>query len=101
MSRAEIRTTGRDGDSARRTSQGQQTSEAVLAAAAKIAAAEGLDQVSMRRLSRAAGMSKSGIYAHFRSKEELQLATIEHFYEVFEAEVLRSRASRGSVPCSE
>lgn len=43
----------------------------------------------MRRLAAAVGMSKSGLYAHFASKEELQLATIEHFSEVFEGMVLR------------
>ncbi len=43
----------------------------------------------MRRLASAVGMSKSGLYAHFASKEELQLATIEHFAEVFEEKVLR------------
>lgn len=43
----------------------------------------------MRRLASAVGMSKSGLYAHFRSKEELQLATIEHVGEVFEERVLR------------
>ena len=43
----------------------------------------------MRRLASAVGMSKSGLYAHFRSKEELQLATIEHAREIFEEKVLR------------
>ncbi len=43
----------------------------------------------MRRLASAVGMSKSGLYAHFSSKEELQLATIEHVGEVFEEKVLR------------
>jgi len=43
----------------------------------------------MRRLASAVGMSKSGLYAHFASKEELQLTTIEHVCEVFEEKVLR------------
>ena len=43
----------------------------------------------MRRLASAVGMSKSGLYAHFASKEELQLATIRHVLEVFEAKVVR------------
>lgn len=43
----------------------------------------------MRRLASAVGMSKSGLYAHFASKEELQLATIRHFLDVFEAKVVR------------
>jgi AcrR family transcriptional regulator len=43
----------------------------------------------MRRLASAVGMSKSGLYAHFASKEELQLATIRYFLDVFEAKVVR------------
>lgn len=42
----------------------------------------------MRRLARAVGISKSGLYAHFASKEELQLATIDHVRDVFEAKVV-------------
>ena len=42
-----------------------------------------------RQLARATGMSKSGLYAHFGSKLELQLATIEAARETFVAEVLR------------
>lgn len=41
----------------------------------------------MRALASAVGISKSGLYAHFASKEDLQLATIEHVREVFEAKV--------------
>ena len=47
----------------------------------------------MRPLASAVGMSKSGLYAHFESKEELQLATIEHALGVFEANVLQGPAS--------
>jgi AcrR family transcriptional regulator len=46
----------------------------------------------MGRLASAVGMSKSGLYAHFASKEELQLATISHFLDVFNAEVLEDPA---------
>ncbi len=42
----------------------------------------------MGRLSSAVGMSKSGLYAHFESKEELQVATVEHAVAVFDEEVL-------------
>ena len=42
----------------------------------------------MRRLAAEVGMSKSGLYAHFASKEELQLATIEHVCGVFQSKVL-------------
>lgn len=79
----------RRGETTRAGSQGRETLAAILTAAAEIASQEGLEQLSMRRLSSAVGMSKSGLYAHFGSKEELQLATIEYVREVFEADVVR------------
>jgi AcrR family transcriptional regulator len=48
------------------------------------------------RLASAVKMSKSGLYAHFGSKESLQLATIEHAWEVFAREVLRRRGHLGA-----
>ena len=64
------------------------TLEAILTAACEIASEEGLEQLSMRRLATAVGMSKSGLYQHFASKEELQLAAIGRVREVFEARVV-------------
>ncbi|HVF78933.1 MAG TPA: TetR/AcrR family transcriptional regulator [Solirubrobacteraceae bacterium] len=61
----------------------------ILAAAAALASLKGLAQLSMGELASAVGMSKSGLYAHFASKEALQLATIEYGGQVFEAHVLR------------
>ncbi|MGF1493877.1 MAG: TetR/AcrR family transcriptional regulator [Microcoleaceae cyanobacterium] len=61
----------------RRTAQGEQTYQAILQAAMNIASVEGLEGVSIGRLARELNMSKSGLFAHFGSKEELQLATIE------------------------
>jgi AcrR family transcriptional regulator len=51
--------------------------EAILDEAARLRTVAGLDGLSIGRLAAAVGMSKSGLYADFRSKEELQLATIE------------------------
>ncbi len=83
------RSSARDaGTHAQRSKQGKQTLAAILAAAGELASIEGLEQLSMRRLSSAVGMSKSGLYAHFASKEELQLATIEHAWDAFDAHVL-------------
>ena len=45
-------------------------------AAAELSTVEGLNGLSIGRLAEHVGMSKSGLYAHFRSKEELQLATV-------------------------
>jgi AcrR family transcriptional regulator len=50
---------------------------------------EGIEGLSIARLAAAVGLSKSGLFAHFRSKEELQLATIETANEIFRAEVIR------------
>lgn len=45
--------------------------------------------MSIGDLAAAVGMSKSGLYAHFKSKEELELATIDTATAIFEREVLR------------
>ena len=79
----------RDSGAAGAGSRGQETLAAILTAAAEIATKDGLDQLSMRRLAAAVGMSKSGLYAHFGSKQELQVATIDYFLEVFDAKVVR------------
>src|SRR5262249_57337303 len=52
----------------------------------------GLDGLSIGDLAAEVGMSKSGLYAHFKSKEELELATIETAAAVFDREVLRPAA---------
>ena len=57
-------------------SDGQRSREAILHEAAQLATVEGLSGLSIGRLADAVGMSKSGLFAHFGSKEELQLATI-------------------------
>lgn len=68
--------------------KGQRTRAAILAEAARLATVEGLEGLSIGGLADAIGMSKSGLYAHFGSKVDLQLATIESARETFIAEVL-------------
>src|SRR5262245_187615 len=68
-------------------SKGQRTREAILAEAARLATVDGLDGLSIGGLATAIGMSKSGLYAHFGSKEDLQLATVASARETFIAEV--------------
>src|SRR5450755_3117549 len=77
--------------------KGERTRAAILDAAARLATVDGLEGLSIGHLARATGMSKSGLYAHFGSKLELQLATIEAARETFVAEVLRPalRAPKG------
>ena len=59
-----------------RRERGDRTRRAILEGAALLSSVEGLEGLSIGRLAEHLGMSKSGLYAHFRSKEELQLATV-------------------------
>lgn len=70
-------------DPAPRTERGEKSRAAILDAAARLTTVEGLEGLSFGRLAGVLGMSKSGLYAHFRSKEELQLATIEAAVELY------------------
>src|SRR5215831_14608885 len=79
-----------DGDSG--PSKGQASRENILRTAAKLATTKGLDGLSIGDLAAAVGMSKSGLYAHFKSKEELELATIETAAAIFDREVLQPAA---------
>jgi AcrR family transcriptional regulator len=53
------------------------TRSTILECAVDLASTEGLEGLTIGRLARELGMSKSGLFAHFGSKEELQLATID------------------------
>ncbi len=82
----------------RRRADGEQTRAAILDAATKLATVEGLDGLSIGRLADHIGMSKSGLYAHFGSKEELQLAAIETAGEIFAETVVRpAREAEGAL----
>jgi AcrR family transcriptional regulator len=72
----------------RQRADGQRSRQAILKGASELATIEGLDGLSIGRLADHIGMSKSGLYAHFGSKEELQLATIDAAQEIFEREVV-------------
>jgi AcrR family transcriptional regulator len=61
--------------------------QAILKGATDLATLDGLDGLSIGRLAEHIGMSKSGLYAHFGSKQELQLATIDAAQEIFDREV--------------
>ncbi len=72
----------------KRRSDGERSRNAILREAAQLATVEGLAGLSIARLAEAVGMSKSGLFAHFGSKEELQLATIETASAIFAVEVV-------------
>src|SRR6476469_4342292 len=77
----------------RRRSDGERSRAAILREAARLATVEGLDGLSLSRLADAVGMSKSGLFAHFGSKEELQLATIDAASAIFEDLVIEPAAA--------
>jgi AcrR family transcriptional regulator len=68
--------------------KGERTRHAILTRAAELATQEGLEPLSIGRLAEATEMSKSGLFAHFGSKEELQLATVDHAASLFRDEVI-------------
>ena len=55
----------------------------------RLASIEGLNSLTIGRLARELGVSKSGVFAHFRSKQRLQRETVAAAEEVFQREVLR------------
>jgi AcrR family transcriptional regulator len=69
--------------------KGDRTRQSILDRAVDLASLEGLEGLTIGRLADELGLSKSGLFAHFGSKEELQLATLEAAGERFLGEVLR------------
>lgn len=70
------------------TEKGAQTREAILDRAVDLASVEGLDGLTIGRLAAELQMSKSGLFAHFGSKQDLQLATIAAAAARFKATVV-------------
>ncbi|SDL48949.1 transcriptional regulator, TetR family [Glycomyces sambucus] len=69
--------------------KGELTRQAILDEAVRMARFSGLSGLTIGSLATAANMSKSGLYAHFKSKEALQLACMERNAEQFAEEVFR------------
>jgi AcrR family transcriptional regulator len=72
-----------------RAQQGKETRRSILKAAMDIASTHGLDGLSLGELAKELRMSKSGLFARFGSKEELQIATIEAAEDVFAERVIQ------------
>ncbi|MCF7220524.1 TetR/AcrR family transcriptional regulator [Marilutibacter chinensis] len=70
------------------TRKGSATREAIIEQAYGFACAGGLESLSIGPLAQAVGMSKSGVFAHFGSREDLQLAVLEQAGERFVNAVL-------------
>ncbi|CAN7225823.1 MULTISPECIES: TetR/AcrR family transcriptional regulator [unclassified Acidovorax] len=67
--------------------KGQQTKAAIVEAALGLATHIGLEGLSIGALADVTGMSKSGVFAHFGSREELQISVIREYHTRFEQEV--------------
>ena len=72
----------------RQRADGERTRDAILREAVSLATVDGLEGLSIGHLADGLSMSKSGIYAHFGSKEQLQLATVDEAERIFRAEVI-------------
>jgi AcrR family transcriptional regulator len=68
--------------------RGEKTRQDILQAAVHVASAEGLEGLTIGRLADELRMSKSGLFAHFGSKEELQLAVVSKARDIFVQEVV-------------
>jgi AcrR family transcriptional regulator len=69
--------------------KGVRTRQSILQVAVNLASMEGLEGLSIGRLADELKMSKSGLFAHFGSREELQLATVETARQTFVEHVIR------------
>src|ERR1700675_2664051 len=75
--------------SRRSNSKGDRTRQEIVRLAADLATASGLEGLTVGSLAKSLGMSKSGLFAHFGSKEELQLAVVDTARNIFVARVIR------------
>ena len=69
--------------------KGQQTKTAIVDTALRMAAQVGLEGLSIGALAEAMEMSKSGVFAHFGSRDELQISVVREYYARFEQEVFQ------------
>jgi AcrR family transcriptional regulator len=76
-----------------RRERGQRTHRGILSAAVDLGSREGLEALTIGGLATWAGVSKSGLFAHFGSKQELQLATIDAARQIFVSEVIQPALS--------
>ena len=77
----------RAGGGVRTHAKGEQTRAEIVAVALAMAARVGLEGLSIGALADAVGKSKSGVFAHFGSREDLQIAVVREYYRRFETEV--------------
>ena len=83
----------RSAEPARPLMKGRQTRATILDAALALASQMGLEGLSIGALAEVTQMSKSGVFAHFGSREELQLSVVREYHAKFEEEVFRPSMS--------
>ncbi len=88
-----VRAAAREG---RALQKGQQTKAVIVEAALGLATHIGLEGLSIGALADVTGMSKSGVFAHFGSREELQISVIREYHVRFEQEGVLPRDERSA-----
>lgn len=78
---------GKRASSARALQKGRQTKQLIIDAALGLAEQIGLEGLSIGALAEVTRMSKSGVFAHFGSREELQISVIREYHQRFSNEV--------------
>jgi AcrR family transcriptional regulator len=78
---------GKRASSARALQKGRQTKQLIIDAALGLAEQMGLESLSIGALAEVTRMSKSGVFAHFGSREELQISVIREYHQRFSNEV--------------
>ena len=71
--------------------KGEETKQAIVDQALELVSTIGLDKLTIGTLAGATGMSKSGLFAHFKSKEALQLHVLQEARDRYIEVVLRPR----------
>lgn len=82
-------------------SKGKVTRENILGKAFELASENGLESLTIGELAKQCGMSKSGLFAHFNSKDNLQIAVLEHANQVFTHRVIAPAREHASISIEE
>lgn len=72
-----------------RSPKGEKTKDLILQTAIKMASKEGIKGLSIGTLAKVVGMSKSGLFAHFNAKDNLQLMILKLATDLFVEKVLK------------
>ena len=82
-------------------SKGKVTRENILSKAFELASENGLESLTIGELAKQCGMSKSGLFAHFNSKDNLQIAVLDYANQIFTQRVIVPARERTSITIEE